>query len=112
VPREPNEPPHIELKLRPTQRASKVIEYETGDPAANVSLDVKPVVDGEIILFVSHDEDTDERGVLEIRGIIPGLEYYVRDERISESGRGPDPGEKWFEGIVVLIPLESDPNNE
>jgi protocatechuate 3,4-dioxygenase beta subunit len=112
VPKEPNEPPHIELQLKPTQKASKVIEYEPGDPAAKVSLDVKPVVEGQIIFFVSHDEDTDERGLLEMNGIIPGLEYYVRDERINEFGRGPYPGEKWFEGIVVLIPPESDPNVE
>jgi protocatechuate 3,4-dioxygenase beta subunit len=108
VPKDHNETPYIELKLQATQKASTVIEYEPNDPAANVSLDVKPVVDGEVIWRVSHDENTDENGMLEITGILPGLEYSVRDERFQETGWGPEPGEKWFEGTVMLIPLESD----
>jgi hypothetical protein len=112
IPPDPNESAYIEIRLVPTQKASVIIKDEAGNPVANVSLDVKPVVDGEEIWSVGHDEDTDERGLLEIRGIIPGLEYYLQDERFQQRGRRRGSAEELFKAIRILIPLESDPNAE
>ena len=54
-----------------------------------------PVIDGEHILFNQRQVETNEEGLLEIDGILPGLEYYLR--RMED-------GVFTFSEYYVLIP--------
>lgn len=108
IPDDVNDLPAIELLLQPTRSCAVVVLGRDGNPAADASLSVAPVVEGERMWMSSAERrgKTDHLGVLQMDGIIPGLTYRVRDARFDEvSGPLPSGYDKWLDCEIVLIPL-------
>jgi hypothetical protein len=107
IPAEPNDVRPSELVLRPTQSIAAVIYDQEGNLAADTSLSIRPIVEGEKMWSAERRGKTDSSGVLETDGIIPGLTYHVRDARWERaSGRLPDDFRKWLQRDIVLLPLK------
>ena|GEM_PF-6631126 len=100
VPAEPNESFFVEVKLQATMRASVVVEDKEGNIVPETALQISPVVGGDRLWPAQRRGRTDENGMLEIDGIVPGLEYYLEEvgSRRQASVHGI------FEGRMVLIP--------
>lgn len=107
VPADANEVTSMELVLLPTETAVALVEDEKGDPVSSRALSVYPVVEGEQIWRAERTGRTDETGVLQIDGVVPGLTYFLRDARFeSVVGPMPEDSRQWFSGkTMVLIPL-------
>ncbi len=107
IPAEPNDVISLELKLEPTQSASVIVQDETGRIAEGMTFDISPMVAGEWIWPAARRGSTDENGLLEIDGVLPGLEYHLRDEKFDRlGGRLPAGMDKWFIHKMILIPIE------
>ena len=106
VPADPNELEPLELILQPTATAVTVIKDEQGTPAANTSLEIAPMIEGERIWPAGRRGQTDHLGTLKIDGIVPGLTYHLRDARFDQGGPRPKGWEEWFKRVIVLIPLD------
>ena len=90
------------LIMKPGQVADVLLTDKRGEPCADLSLKIKPVMWGDQIFYADyHNAKTDARGRLKINGIIPGMEYYVMDSR-AESG----PQDMYYTQTMALIPLE------
>lgn len=109
IPEDVNDLPAIELLLQPTQICAIVVLGKDGNPAADASLSVAPVVEGERMWMASAERrgKTDQLGILQMDGILPGLVYHLRDARFDDvSGRLPDDSKTWLECEMVLVPLK------
>ncbi len=109
VPEDINDLPDIALVLQPTQNCAVVILGEDGNPAANTALSVEPMVEGERMWMSSAAREgrTDQLGILQMDGIIPGLTYHLCDARFDKvSGRLPEDSKTWLDCEMVLIPRE------
>ncbi|NIM51571.1 MAG: hypothetical protein GTO22_20370, partial [Gemmatimonadales bacterium] len=109
VPEDINDLPDIALVLQPTQNCAVVILGEDGNPAANTALSVAPMVEGERMWMSSAAREgrTDQLGILQMDGIIPGLTYHLCDARFDKvSGRLPEDSKTWLDCEMVLIPRE------
>lgn len=93
------------LVMRPGRRADVLITDEKGNPRANLALKIKPRKWGRNV-FRAEDREarTDANGRLRIDGIVPGLEYFLRDASANLS-RAADWTKK-FHQYVRLIPAD------
>jgi beta-lactamase regulating signal transducer with metallopeptidase domain/thiol-disulfide isomerase/thioredoxin len=112
VPAEPDESFRLHLKLQPTRRASVSIADSAGGVNAKRSdmpLQISPIVEGEPIYFkAERTARTDAEGRLEIDGILPGLEYLLREmtpsnDAPAEALGGAPPPRKTFEKRLRLV---------
>jgi len=81
VPAEPVKAPFIRIKLQDTKKTSVIIKDEMGFPLGNKNLQINPVVAGHHMPRAQRNAETDEQGLLEIDGIVPELQYYLRETR-------------------------------
>jgi hypothetical protein len=107
IPDDPNWLDYLAINLRVTQTASVVVRDEDGNVIADTRFNIDPVVEGERISSVDRQGRTDENGLLELDGIVPGLEYYLRS---LEPEMSTEPSLEATSGMLtlkmVLIPLE------
>jgi hypothetical protein len=110
IPADPNETTGIEVKLKPTQGSKLIIMDKNGEAVCDKSLQIRPVV-GDQNVWGGYNRvvRTDREGLLQADGILPGLEYYLRDIRFDQSRFFGEEREKWFKGRITLIPLDSEP---
>jgi len=113
IPDDPAWSGYLAINLRATQSASVVVKDEDGNVIPDRQFRIDPMVEGERIwrMPVDRQAQTDENGLLETDGIVPGLEYYlssVEPEMITNPSR---PSWEAISRMVtlkmVLIPLES-----
>jgi hypothetical protein len=108
----------IRVKLQPTRMASVVVKDQTGFLLSNTRLRIRPMVEGHRMPRCERNASTNEEGLLEIDGILPGLEYYLQELRGRSAGiatsrivRRGDEREP-FRGALILIPGEYDSDRE
>ena len=106
IPAEPSESVHLEVKLETTQRASAIVVDESGEVIPDMSFSIRPMVDEEQIWPAERTGRTDERGVLEIDGILPGLEYYLYERSDKQPGRLPEGTKEPVKLKMVLAPVK------
>jgi hypothetical protein len=107
APADANELISMELVLLPTEAAIALIEHEEDHPASSLTLTIVPMVEGAKIWRAERTDRTDETGLLQIDGIVPGLTYFLRDARFDRVGPRPKDRSEWFQGKeMMLIPLE------
>jgi hypothetical protein len=115
IPDDPDWSGFLAVNLDSTQSASVVIRDEDGDIIPDRSFNINPIVEGEPIWSVDIKGWTDENGLLELDGIVPGLEYYLTSIEPEMSG---EPSKPPLEAIreatsemstlkMVLVPLET-----
>lgn len=107
IPADPNDIPIIEITLRSTQRAEQVLADLNGSPVCNTDLQIRPVVGGQD-LWGGYDRyvRTDGEGILRIDGILPDIEYYLRDNKFEDLDKyTSQEREKWFQGRVKFESL-------
>lgn len=78
IPDDPDWSDYLVINLEATQSASVVVNDENGNIVNNVEFRIDPIVDGERITDVNIHGSTNENGLLELDGILPGMEYYLR----------------------------------
>ncbi|RLG00405.1 MAG: hypothetical protein DRN49_03020 [Thaumarchaeota archaeon] len=78
IPDDPDWSDYLGINLDVTRSASVVISDENGDIVPGVEFRIDPIVEGERIRFVDIAVRTDDNGLLELDGVIPGLEYHLR----------------------------------
>jgi hypothetical protein len=84
-----------------------IVRDDDGDVVSDKHFSIDPIVEGEAIWSVDIRDWTDENGLLELDGIVPGLEYYLTSVE-AEPGARPSP-EALSEMLrlkIVLVPLE------
>ncbi|MHC4396818.1 MAG: sigma-70 family RNA polymerase sigma factor [Planctomycetota bacterium] len=110
VPADPNETTNIEINLKPTQSSKLIIRDKNGEAVCDTSLEMRPVI-GDQNVWGGYNRvvRTDSEGFFQADGILPGLEYYLRDIRFDQSRVSVEDREKWFKGRITLIPLDSEP---
>lgn len=90
------------LIMKPGQVADVLLTDKRGEPCANLSVKLIPVMWRDQIFYAdSRDAKTDAEGRLKINGIVPGMEYHVMDSR-AESG----PSDVYYTQTMALVPLE------
>jgi hypothetical protein len=114
---EPGATPLVRVKLRPTQRASVTIKDQTGFLLSGTRLRIRPTLKGHRMPRCERNARTDEQGLLEIDGILPGLEYLLqetasRPARIARTRTGPGDEKEPFRATLVLISDESGTAHE
>jgi beta-lactamase regulating signal transducer with metallopeptidase domain len=95
------------LVMKEGGTASVVLLDESGKPRANMALKLRPRK-WEHYMFRADDRSatTDAEGRLILNGIVPGLEYFIRDARANLSQSG------WWDLYNenrVLLPLDGGP---
>jgi len=115
IPDDPDWSGFLAVNLEATQSASVVIRDEDGDIIPDRSFNINPIVEGEPIWSVDIKGWTDENGLLELDGIVPGLEYYLTsiEPEMNDESPGLSVG-AIREAIsqvptlkMVLVPLET-----
>jgi hypothetical protein len=109
IPADPNKLPVIEVLLSPTETCEQIIRDKEENPLRNASLEMRPIV-GDKDLWGGYDRyvRTDNEGILRIDGILPGMEYFLRDRRFNNTSRlSNEEWQKLFQGRVTLIPVET-----
>ena len=115
IPDDPDWSGFLAVNLESTQSASVVIRNENGDIIPDRSFNINPIVEDEPIWSVDIKGWTDENGLLELDGIVPGLEYYLTsiEPEMSDESPGLSVG-AIREAIsevpalkMVLVPLET-----
>jgi len=107
IPAEPDRSPFAEIKLQATKTVSITIKDNAGEPVRNAALRLRPMVEGQRIPLAERTARTDEQGLLEIDGILPGLQYYLQDTSMGRQGRiSRADVERQFEATLTLIPIE------
>jgi len=92
------------LVMQPGKVADVLLADKRGEPCANLSVKVKPVMwDNRLFRADYHNAKTDAEGRLKINGIIPDMKYYVMDSR-AESG----PRDMYYTQTITLIPLKEE----
>jgi len=92
------------LVMQPGKVADVLLTDKRGEPCANLSIRVKPVMwDNRLFRADYHKAKTDAQGRLKINGIIPGMKYNVMDSR-AESG----PRDMYYTQTITLIPLKEE----
>lgn len=97
------------LKLEPTQSADVPITGAEGKPLANTSLKIEPSFSGHVVWDNERTVRTDSLGHLKVSGILPGMQYLLRDARYDRSQS------EWlssYSATVTLIPKADDKPNE
>ncbi|KPK43103.1 MAG: hypothetical protein AMJ65_06800 [Phycisphaerae bacterium SG8_4] len=77
IPDDPDWSGYLTIDLGATQSASVVVTDEGGNVVPDRDFAVSPLVEGERIWSAERKARTDENGLLEMDGIVPGLEYYL-----------------------------------
>jgi RNA polymerase sigma factor (sigma-70 family) len=109
IPADPNETNSVEVNLEPTHSCKLIIRDKNGEAVCDKSLQIRPVVGDENVWGgYNRVVRTDSEGLLQAEGILPGLEYYLRDKRFDQSRFFSEESEKWFKGRITLIPLDSE----
>ncbi len=107
IPDDPDWSGLLTVNLEVTQNASTVVSDEHGDIIAGRSFKINPIVEGEPIWSVDIEGWTDENGLLELHGIVPGLEYYLTGVEREVSGESSiETVSGIFRRKMVLVPLE------
>jgi len=102
IPDDPDWSDYLGINLDATQTASVVISDENGNVVPGVEFRIDPIVEGERIRSVDIVGRTDENGLLELDGIIPGLEYHLR-------GIAPKMNEEPASGTLTLNMVLASP---
>ncbi len=109
VPVESDKAPFVRIKLQDTKEASVIIKDEMGFPLTNKDLQINPVVAGHPMPRAQRNARTDEQGLLEIDGIVPELQYYLRESSEGRSGLVSQSDYiKPFEKTMVLVSSEAE----
>ena len=107
IPDDPAWSDYLAINLEATQSASVVVSDENGNVVPDTEFRIDPLVEGERIWFVDLRGRTDENGLLELAGVVPGLEYDLRS--IAPRARVA-PSLEATSGMLtltmVLLPLE------
>ena len=77
IPDDPDWSDYLGINLDATQTASVVVSDENGNVVPGAEFRIDPIIEGERIRSVDIAGRTDENGMLELDGIIPGLEYHL-----------------------------------
>jgi beta-lactamase regulating signal transducer with metallopeptidase domain len=85
IPRDATEILPVVLHLKPTMSGNTVITGEDGSPLPNLQLSLMPFLEDRTIVFCQRRVKTDKNGQLHLKGILPGIKYYVRDRRIEDN---------------------------
>jgi len=110
IPADPNETISIEVNLEPTHSCKLIIRDKNDEEVCDTSFEMRPVVGDENVWGgYNRVVRTNSEGLLQAKGILPGLEYYLRDIRFDQSRFLGEEREKWFKGRITLIPLDSEP---
>jgi len=110
--------PLTRVKLQSTQVASITVKDQAGHLLCNTRLQIQPMVKGQRMPRCDRNVSTDEKGLLKIAGVLPGLEYYLQEIRGGSASRiAPTrmmrEGEREpFRGTLVLISDESNSTQE
>ncbi len=105
IPEDPSHTLDVKLCLTPTSSASVSIINSSGAPVRNTQLECFPVVDNEVIYHNKKSLKTGLFGRMDVSGIIPGLEYHVRDTTYDKPSNWD--GIRPFETTMVFIPAEN-----
>lgn len=109
IPKDPNETPFLEIKLRPTETAHTVILYDDGSPMADRKIELSPVVGGCWLWPAQRGRRIGPQGELDMTGIVPGLTYRMRDtEAFNNRRSSTEDSSRPAELDRVLIPLGVD----
>ncbi|MHC4169456.1 MAG: hypothetical protein ACYSWQ_21120 [Planctomycetota bacterium] len=107
IPDDPAWSDYLAVNLEPTRSASVVVSDESGNVVPDTEFRIGPMVEGRQISSVNLPGRTDENGLLELDGVVPGLEYYLRS---IEPGMSTDSSLEAIGEIItlkmVLVPLE------
>jgi len=107
IPDDPDWSGVITVNLEATGTASIVLSDEHGDIVAGRNFKIHPVVEGEPIWSAEIEGWTNENGLLEMDGIVPGLEYYLTGVEPERSGESSiETTSDVFRQKIVLVPLE------
>ena len=101
---DPNWPDYLAINLRATQSASVVVRDEGGNVIPEKEFRIEPMVEGERIWPADRKGRTDENGLLEMDGIVPGLEYYLSS--VESDSRSPEARSRRVALKMILIPQE------
>lgn len=97
----------LPLVMREGARTSVVVTDKSGKPQANMALRIRPRKwDHHLFRADDRTVTTDAEGRLTLDGIVPGLEYFIRDAKANLSERG------WrdlYNENRVLLPLDGGP---
>ena len=100
IPDDPDWSGYLAINLEPTQSASVVVSDYDGNAVPNTEFRTQPMVEGERISAADRKARTDENGLLELDGIVPGLEYYLSAVEPKVSTEPP------LETISEILPLK------
>jgi hypothetical protein len=110
IPDDPDWSDYLVINLEPTQSASVIVNDENGNVFPGAEFRIDPIVDGERIKDVDIEGHTDENGLLDVDGILPGLEYCLTSVEPEMSGEASKPPIEAISEMLrlttVLVPLE------
>ena len=92
------------LVMQSAQTTDILLEDRYGKPCANMTVNATPQMWGNGIPRADDRRGTtDANGRLKMRGIVPGMTYFVMDAKGSRSER--DWKDKYYNAQLILIPL-------
>ncbi|MBN2180506.1 MAG: redoxin domain-containing protein [Sedimentisphaerales bacterium] len=92
------------LIMKQGQETDILLTDKRDEPVANLALKIRPMMWGnQIFRADSLNGKTDAQGQLKMKGILPGMEYFVIDSR-GEDG----PRDMYYNQTMALIPLEKE----
>ncbi len=108
IPDDPNWQGYLAINLTATQSAAVIISDDDGNVIRDRQLRIDPMLEGERIWPADQRGRTDENGLLELDGIVPGLEYHIGGV-LPKSSTQPSLEEirEMLALKMVLIPLGS-----
>ncbi len=105
IPTKTDESFGIELKLEATQKPSMIIKDEDGIPAVDTTLTICPAVGERTYWEAKRTAHTDSKGRLQIDGILPRIEYQIRETQSEKDPqKQPNNHHKKISQTLILIP--------
>jgi hypothetical protein len=106
LPPEPKDVPDLEIQLRPARTAVVTLANDERRPVADRYLQILPIVEGEVIRFFEGMARTDSEGRISTDGVVPGLEYVLRDVTGGRPTSSSDSEDQPFQRRMRLIEKE------
>lgn len=107
IPDDPGWSEYLVVDLRPTRSAAAVISDQDGNVVPDRQFSISPLVEGERIWTAERKGRTNENGLLELDGILPGLEYHLSsDELDGRTNPSLEATNRKLDLKMVLAPVE------
>jgi protocatechuate 3,4-dioxygenase beta subunit len=106
IPDDPDWSDLLEMRLEATQSASVLVTDNNGDVIADTRFRIEPMGEGEPIPSAGRYGRTDENGLLEMDGVVPGLEYHLRTIEPRTTARVSGEAKSTIVSLtMILLPL-------